>query len=144
MKNKSLLALLAIPLVGLGIVGSATLAANRAQPTVSDTPATVETQKSSQTAATATITADEAKKIAEAKFGGTTSSVSVDDDQVNGHLAYEVKINGQEVKIDGQSGAIVSNEKDDGDSISQDQDKETNDDDGKPDLETNDDGANAQ
>lgn len=142
MKNKSLLALLAIPLAGLGIVGSAALAANKAQPTVSATPATIEAQKSSQTGGAATITSDQAKKIAEAKFSGTASSVSVDDDQVNGHVAYEVKIDGQEVKIDGQSGAIVSSEKDDGDSTSQ--DKETKDDGGKADLETNDDGANAQ
>ena len=43
MKKKSLLALLAIPLAGLGIVGSAALAANKAQTPVNDN---VQTQQS--------------------------------------------------------------------------------------------------
>ena len=66
------------------------------------------------------ITADQAKAAVEAKIGGTAASVALDDDQVNGHAAYEVKINGQEVKVDGLSGAIISTEHDDDDAGTQD------------------------
>ena len=126
MKNKSQLAFLVVLLTGMGIAGSTALAFTEASRVIASTSVSLENEKSDQSGVNTTITLDGAKKIAEAKFGGTASSASVDDDQIAGHIAYEVKINGQEVKIDGQSGAIVSTEKDDGDSTFQ--DKETNDD----------------
>lgn len=108
MKNKIGLGALfvGVPLATLGIVGSAVFA--QSQPS---------TNSASQLSVTVTtgITADQAKAATEAKLGGTASSVALDDDKVNGHAAYEVKINGQEVKVDGQSGSVISIEKDDGD-----------------------------
>lgn len=151
MKNRKLLALLAIPLAGLGIVGSAVLAANKAEPTVANTSVGAqqnvqdrqdsklpEAEESQQLLAKAKITADQAKKIAEAKVGGTATDATLGDE--DGTVVYEVTISGQDVKVNALDGSILRVEKSDGekndDHLSK--DKETNDNGGRADLETND------
>lgn len=53
----------------------------------------------------AKITADQAKKAAEAKIGSAASSVELGSE--NGSLVYEVKIGNQEVKVDAGNGSIL-------------------------------------
>lgn len=69
--------------------------------------------EAAQYAGLATITADEAKQIAEARVGGAASDVQLGDE--NGTLIYEVLIGGQEVKVDAGNGAVLAVEADDGD-----------------------------
>ena len=146
MKNKSWLTLLAIPLAGLGIVGSAVLAANRAEPTMADTSVAVqkdvqdpqdsnvsEAEESQRLAGKAKITSDQAKKIAEAKVGGTATDATLGNE--DGAVVYEVTVSSQDVKVNAIGGSILKIEKSDG---------EQNDDHLSQDKETNDGRTNAQ
>ena len=107
MKNKSLLALLAIPLAGLGIVGSVAFAQSNvptSQPTQTETVNQREVdsdteipdaQEQQMLQAKATITADQAKQVAETKLGGTATSIQLEDE--DGTVVYNVVIGDQEV-----------------------------------------------
>jgi uncharacterized membrane protein YkoI len=70
-----------------------------------------EQDESKALAGLAKITADQAKQAAEAQVGGTTSSVELDNE--NGSLVYEVKIGNQEVKVDAGNGSVLKIEQDD-------------------------------
>lgn len=59
----------------------------------------------------AKITADQAKKVAEAKVGSIASTVKLSNE--NGNLVYEVKIGKQEVKVDAGNGSILKVEQSD-------------------------------
>ncbi len=58
----------------------------------------------------ATITEDEAVAAAQAEVPGTVDEVELDNE--NGSLVYEVKIGGQEVKVDAGNGAVLHIEAD--------------------------------
>lgn len=117
MKNKSLLALLAIPLAGLGVVGSVALAASNTPATHSmQTPVSDQREADSDKEvpdaeeqqmlqAKATITADQAKQAAQAKLGGTVTSVELEDE--DGVVVYSVLIDNQEVKVNASDGTIT-------------------------------------
>lgn len=122
MKNKSYLALLAIPLVGLGIVGSVALAqSNTPSPVQAQQVQEIQTglpdgkeemdreipdaQEQQMLQAKATITADQAKQVAQTKLGGTATSVELEDE--NGTVLYNVIIGNQEVKVNAADGSIV-------------------------------------
>lgn len=70
-----------------------------------------EQDESKALAGLAKITADQAKQIAETKVGGAASSVELDNE--NGTLVYEVKIGTQEVKVDAGNGTVLQIENDD-------------------------------
>jgi len=73
----------------------------------------VDIDESQELTGLATITIDEAKKIAEERFNGIISSIELDIE--NNNLIYAVKINGQEVNIDAGNGSILQiEESDDG------------------------------
>lgn len=118
MKNKSYLALLAIPLAGLGIVGSVALAASNAPTSYQSAQTAVVNQREADSdneipdaqeqqmlQAKATITADQAKQAAQAKLGGTASSVQLEDE--DGTVVYNVIIGNQEVKVNAADGTIT-------------------------------------
>ncbi|OGC88893.1 hypothetical protein A2419_02600 [Candidatus Adlerbacteria bacterium RIFOXYC1_FULL_48_26] len=117
MKNKSLLALLAIPLAGLGIVGSVAFAQSNvptSQPTQTETVNQREVdsdteipdaQEQQMLQAKATITADQAKQVAETKLGGTATSIQLEDE--DGTVVYNVVIGDQEVKVNAADGTIT-------------------------------------
>ena len=64
-----------------------------------------EQDESKALASLAKITAGQARQAAEAKVGGTASSVELGNE--NGTLVYEVKIGKKEVKVDAGNGAIL-------------------------------------
>ena len=68
-----------------------------------------EQNESTALAGLAKITADQAKKIAETKIGGTASSIQLGNE--NGNLVYEVTIGTQTVKVDAGNGNILHMEK---------------------------------
>ena len=70
-----------------------------------------EQDESKALAGQAKITADQAKQAAEAQVSGTASSVELDNE--NGSLVYEVKIGNQELKVDAGNGSILKIEQDD-------------------------------
>ena len=70
-----------------------------------------EQDESKALAGLAQITVDQAKRVAEAKIGGTASDVELDNE--NGSLVYEVTIGNQEVKVDAGNGSILKVEQDD-------------------------------
>ena len=70
-----------------------------------------EWDESKALAGLAKITADQAKKVAEAKVRGIASTVKLDNE--NGSLVYEVKIGEQEVKVDAGNGSILKIEQND-------------------------------
>ncbi len=147
-----MLALLVIPLAGIGIIGSVAFAASqpqgRAQQQMVQTQADAqdqndsnlsEAQESQTLQSKATISADQARKTAEAKVGGTASSVTLGDE--DGKVIYEVIVNGQEVKVDAKTGSVLTLEKQgsevhDNQNKSKDGDKETLDDANGVDQET--------
>lgn len=53
----------------------------------------------------AKITADQAKRVAEAKLGGTATEVELGTE--NGTLVYEMLISNQEVKVDAGNGSVL-------------------------------------
>jgi len=59
----------------------------------------------------ATISADEAKQIAETEIGSTASKLELGNE--NGTLVYEVTIGNQEVKIDAGDGSVLQVENND-------------------------------
>lgn len=155
MKKAALMAIVAIPLAGIGIAGTAALAAG-ATPT--QMPSEVKTsvqfaaqeiqdglpegkdtdkeipdaEEQRQLQAQARITPEQAKQVAEKRIGGTAAGVELEDE--DGVVVYNVAIGNQEVKVSASDGSIVrietedgADESNDGSSIS-DGDGETNDD----------------
>lgn len=138
MKKTSLLALLAIPLAGVGIVGSAALAAGAIPTQIAPQVATSvqsasqeiqdglpdaneekdtdkeipDAQEQQMLQSQAKITADQAKQAAEAKVNGTATSVELEDE--DGSVVYSVIIGTQEVKVSATDGSIVKIETEDG------------------------------
>jgi uncharacterized membrane protein YkoI len=141
MKNKFIIALFATLLGGAGIVGSVVHAQNKTQPVAAvnqDQTADPadgnqsEADESKALQSQATITADQAKQIAETKTGGKATDATLGDE--NGTVVYEVTVGDQDVKVNAKDGSIVKIEKSDG---------ETNDDTTSvDDVETNDDATN--
>lgn len=146
MKNKFTIALFALLLGGAGVVGSVAYAQNKTQPAVVNQAQSVVNQDQNDPAdgnqseavesqaltSQATITADQAKQIAETKTGGKATDATLGDE--NGTVVYEVTVGGQDVKVNAKDGSIVKIEKSDG---------ETNDDTASvDDVETNDDATN--
>lgn len=119
MKNKSYFALLAIPLAGLGIVGSVAFAAGNTSSSYQQSAQTAVTnqreadsdkeipnaQEQQMLQAKATITADQARQAAQAKLGGTATSVQLEDE--DGMAVYNVLIGTQEVKVHAADGTIA-------------------------------------
>ncbi len=121
MKNKSYLALLAIPLAGLGIVGSVAFAQSNTPTPVQAQAQEIQTglpdgkeemdrevpdaQEQALLQTKAKITADQAKQAAQAKVSGTASSVQLEDEDDT--VVYEVIIGNQEVKVNATDGSIV-------------------------------------
>lgn len=138
MKKTSLLALLAIPLAGVGIVGSAALAAEATPTQITPLVATSvqstaqeiqnglpdgkeqndndreipDAQEQQQLQSQAKITADQAKQAAEAKVSGKASGVQLEDE--DGTVVYNVIVGNQEVKVNASDGSIVKIETEDG------------------------------
>lgn len=154
MKNKSLLAFLAIPLAGLGIVGSVAFASsNTSTPTMPQAQVSQKTlsadskekdsevpdsQEQALLQAKAKITADQAKVAAQAKVSGTVSSVKLDDE--DGTAVYEVVIGNQEVKVNAVDGSIMKIEAADAETGSDNEDMTTGHGNEPNDGETKDDG----
>jgi uncharacterized membrane protein YkoI len=111
MKYAKALPLLVVGLLlGGGAVGAWQVTAQQ----TTTQPQEVQDQLQNQALASqAKITADQAKKAAEDKVGGTATSANLDNEV--GKVAYEVNVNGQEVKVDAQSGAVLRVEQDEGD-----------------------------
>ncbi|MHB1086532.1 MAG: PepSY domain-containing protein [Minisyncoccota bacterium] len=121
MKNKSYLALLAIPLAGLGIAGSVAFAQTNIPAPVQAQTQEIQAglpdgkeemdreipdvQEQQMLQAKATITADQAKQVAQTKLGGTATSVELEDE--NGTVVYNVIIGNREVKVNATDGSIV-------------------------------------
>lgn len=150
MKNKSLLALLAIPLAGMAVVGSAALASNKAQQNTTPTPAQVVTQQDVQDLkdsnmseaeeskalqSQAKITPDQAKQIAEQKTGHKVTEVILNLSDEDGTIVYDITAGDKDVEVNAIDGSIYKIEQSDG---------ETDDDESDDDTEVNDDGANSQ
>jgi len=121
MKNKSYLALLAIPPAGLGIVGSVAFAQSNTSPTAQAQTQEIRTdlpdgkeemdrevpdaQEQQLLQTKAKITADQAKAAAQAKVSGTVSGVQLEDE--DGTVVYQVIVGNQEVKVNAADGSIV-------------------------------------
>lgn len=131
MKKKSLLAILLIPLAGIGIAGGAALASPSAQAQLTPNSATTaqsvvtdiqeslpdeseqndadqeipDAKEQQQLQAQAKITADEATVAAEAAVHGTATSVQLEDE--DGIAVYAVSIGNQEVAVNAIDGSIV-------------------------------------
>ena len=127
MSKTAVLSLLIVPLAGLGIVGSAALAANRSTDVVTPVPAqsaqvvqpTVDAPQVKEAPDTEVpdaieqksntnilISAQTATKNAEAKLGKTATSVHLEDQ--DGTQVYNVVIGDKEVKVSAQNGSILT------------------------------------